>query len=121
MFIRPDAVRRRRPGSRLAQEEIFGPVLAAIAVRRATRTRSRSPTASTYGLTASVFTSDLALAHRFARDVEAGFVWVNDVAHALPRRARSAASRTPASGARRASRSSLSYTQIKNVNIRFQT
>jgi acyl-CoA reductase-like NAD-dependent aldehyde dehydrogenase len=62
---------------RLAQEEIFGPVLAAIpfasyeeAVRIANGVR--------YGLTASVWTRDLACAHAFARDVEAGYVWVND-------------------------------------------
>ena len=33
-----------------------------------------------FGLTASVFTKDLNTAHKFARDVEAGFVWVNDSA-----------------------------------------
>jgi acyl-CoA reductase-like NAD-dependent aldehyde dehydrogenase len=31
-----------------------------------------------YGLTASVFTNDLALAHRTAERLEAGYVWIND-------------------------------------------
>jgi len=31
-----------------------------------------------FGLTASIYTSNVGLAHRFANDVEAGYVWVND-------------------------------------------
>ena len=37
-----------------------------------------------YGLTAAVFTCDLGVAHRFARDVEAGYVWVNDSSKHFP-------------------------------------
>jgi acyl-CoA reductase-like NAD-dependent aldehyde dehydrogenase len=37
-----------------------------------------------YGLTASIFTRDLATAHRFARGVEAGYVWVNDASKHFP-------------------------------------
>ena len=75
--MRPTVFDEVRPDSRLAQEEIFGPVLAVIpfdsydhAVEIANGVR--------YGLTASVFTRDLGAAHRFARDVEAGYVWVNE-------------------------------------------
>jgi betaine-aldehyde dehydrogenase len=32
-----------------------------------------------YGLTASIYTNDLAAAHRIAGRVEAGYVWINDV------------------------------------------
>ncbi len=76
-FVRPTLFCDVEPGSRLVQEEIFGPVLAAMdyedyddAIRIANGVR--------YGLTASIYTQDLRVAHAFARDVEAGYVWVND-------------------------------------------
>jgi 5-carboxymethyl-2-hydroxymuconic-semialdehyde dehydrogenase len=61
---------------RIAQEEIFGPALTAIqfadeeeAVAIANEVR--------YGLTAYIWTRDVARAHRMAQAVEAGMVWVN--------------------------------------------
>jgi betaine-aldehyde dehydrogenase len=68
------------------------------------------------GLTASVFTRDVGLAHRFAHDVEAGFVWVNDSSrHFLG---------TPFGGFKDSGigreediEELLSYTQVKNVNV----
>jgi len=71
-----------------------------------------------FGLTASVFTRDLATAHRFARDVEAGYVWVNDSSRHF--------TGVPFGGVKDSGvgreedhEELLSYTQIKNVNVRF--
>ena len=61
---------------RIAQEEIFGPVLTAIpfaSEAQALELANGVP----YGLAAYLWTRDAARAHRFARDVEAGMVWVN--------------------------------------------
>jgi aldehyde dehydrogenase (NAD+) len=61
---------------RFCQEEIFGPVAAAIPFRddaHALELANGTP----YGLAAGVWTRDLARAHRFVRDLEAGAVWVN--------------------------------------------
>lgn len=75
-FVRPTVLTGVDPSSRVAQEEIFGPVLTVIpfdteddAVMLANDT--------VYGLAAAVWTNDLARAHRVSSRLDAGSVWVN--------------------------------------------
>lgn len=85
-FIRPTIVRDITEGSRLVDEEQFGPVLPVLkyadtdeAVRRAN--------ATTYGLGASVWSSNMDRAHDVAARLEAGTVWINthiDMAPHIP-------------------------------------
>jgi betaine-aldehyde dehydrogenase len=85
VFIEPTVFDGVAPGSRLAQEEIFGPVLAVMGFRDYEEGVAIANDVR-FRLTASIFTRDLGLAHRFAADIEAGYVWVNDTSNALPRR-----------------------------------
>jgi len=114
-FIRPTLFDDVEPGGRLAQEEIFGPVLAVMTFRDYDHALEIANSVR-FGLTASVFTSDLRTAHRFARDVEAGYVWVNDSSRHF--------TGTPFGGFKDSGigreedlEELLSYTQVKNVNV----
>ncbi|ELZ04725.1 Betaine-aldehyde dehydrogenase [Natrialba chahannaoensis JCM 10990] len=63
--------------SRLAQEEIFGPVQCLItfeSYEEAIELANDVP----YGLASGVATQDASLAHRAAADIEAGSVWINE-------------------------------------------
>jgi gamma-glutamyl-gamma-aminobutyraldehyde dehydrogenase len=65
---------------RIAREEIFGPVAGILPVRDASDAIAIAND-SIYGLAASIWTADVNTAHRFARDVEAGVVWINCFDH----------------------------------------
>ncbi len=75
-FVAPTIFDGVRNGMRIAQEEIFGPVLSVIEFEteaEAVAIANDTP----YGLAASLYTQDLNLAHRVARDLRAGVVGVN--------------------------------------------
>lgn len=61
---------------RLAQEEVFGPVVAVLTVDGLGEAID-AVNATRYGLTAGIVTADLAAAHRFANGVRAGVIKVN--------------------------------------------
>jgi acyl-CoA reductase-like NAD-dependent aldehyde dehydrogenase len=117
-FVRPALFADVAPGSRLAQEEIFGPVLAALRYHddeEALAIANGIP----YGLTASVFTRDLARAHRFARDIEAGYVWINEVSrHVLG--AGFGGMKDSGMGREEDLDEIVSYTQLKNVHVNME-
>ncbi|MGB6009327.1 aldehyde dehydrogenase [Castellaniella sp.] len=60
----------------LAQEEVFGPVLAVIPFDDEAEA-VRIANDSMYGLAAGLWTSDLSRSHRLARQIRSGIVWVN--------------------------------------------
>jgi acyl-CoA reductase-like NAD-dependent aldehyde dehydrogenase len=117
LFVSPTLFDDVRPESRLAQEEIFGPVLAAIPFDGYDEAL-RIANGVAYGLSASVFTRDLSTAHRFARDVRAGYVWVNDASVHFPGTDFGGV-KDSGVGREEGFGELLGYTQSKNVNIRF--
>lgn len=77
-FVEPTIFADVTPQMRIAREEIFGPVL----VLRRWRDEAAmmaEVNGLDMGLTCSIWSRDLATAHRAARRVEAGFVWINEV------------------------------------------
>ena len=75
-FHRADDFRRRENEMKIAQEEIFGPVLATIAFDDRSRSR-RWPIKNAYGLAAAVWTNDIKKAHNISRQLRGGTVWIN--------------------------------------------
>jgi gamma-glutamyl-gamma-aminobutyraldehyde dehydrogenase/4-guanidinobutyraldehyde dehydrogenase/NAD-dependent aldehyde dehydrogenase len=65
---------------KIAQEEIFGPVLSTIAVK-SLEEAIRIGNDTIYGLAAAVWTRDITKAHTAARALRAGVVWVNCFDH----------------------------------------
>jgi aldehyde dehydrogenase (NAD+) len=75
-FFQPTVFGEVRPGMRIAEEEIFGPVLACMRVADADEAVALA-NATRYGLGASLWTSDVARAHALARRLKSGVVWIN--------------------------------------------
>jgi acyl-CoA reductase-like NAD-dependent aldehyde dehydrogenase len=75
-YVQPAILAGLPNSSRVAQEEIFGPVLTAIGAKDEAEAIALANDTS-YGLAASVWTADLNTAHRAARALRAGVVWVN--------------------------------------------
>jgi aldehyde dehydrogenase (NAD+) len=75
-FVEPTMITDITPEMRLVREEIFGPVVAVGTFEDETDAIEQA-NASTYGLAAYVWTNNVARAHRMARALDAGMVWLN--------------------------------------------
>ncbi|HYO90523.1 MAG TPA: aldehyde dehydrogenase family protein, partial [Pyrinomonadaceae bacterium] len=75
-FFQPTIFSEVKNQMRVAQEEIFGPVTSVITFSdEADLIKQANETI--YGLSAGIWTRDIVRAHRFAKEVHAGTVWIN--------------------------------------------
>ncbi len=78
-FVQPTVIANVKPGMKVVDEEIFGPVVVAQRFSSDADLQKLAAQAnqSDFGLAASVWTKDLSAAHKMARLIRAGTVWVN--------------------------------------------
>ncbi|MFN0195949.1 MAG: aldehyde dehydrogenase family protein [Planctomycetaceae bacterium] len=75
-FVQPTVFNNVTDDMEIATDEIFGPVMSILPFKDADEVIERS-NKTFYGLAAAVWTRDIGKAHRFAKSVRAGTVWVN--------------------------------------------
>jgi len=78
-FVAPTVFDKVTPQMRIANEEVFGPVLSTIRWKDEDEAM-RIANAVTYGLTGAIWTRDIDRAHRLADRMDAGYIWINDTA-----------------------------------------
>jgi phenylacetaldehyde dehydrogenase len=77
-FVQPTVLTNTKPNMKVIREEIFGPVVCAESFSDADLDRMAHEANDTiYGLAASVWTRDLSTAHKMARRIRSGTVWIN--------------------------------------------
>ncbi|MCH7775393.1 MAG: aldehyde dehydrogenase family protein, partial [Gemmatimonadetes bacterium] len=75
-FIEATVFDDAKPGMKIVDEEIFGPVLAVLSFDDVEEGIALA-NETIYGLAAGIWTKDIQKAHRVARSIKAGTVWIN--------------------------------------------
>lgn len=114
-FINPTVFTNVRYDMRIAQEEIFGPVLSVISWENEEKVIEQANSVA-YGLTAAVWTRDINRAFKVIDRLDAGFTWINGSSRHFPG--------VPFAGQKNSGLDSeegieelYSFTQSKTVNV----
>lgn len=117
LYVAPTVFTGVRPESRIAQEEVFGPLLAVIGFAEETEAVEIANDVR-YGLTASVWTRDVSRAHRVVEALEAGFTWINGSSQHFPN-VPFGGMKGSGIGREESLEELLSYTELKSVNVMY--
>jgi aldehyde dehydrogenase (NAD+) len=115
-FIRPAVFADVHDDMKIAQEEIFGPVMSVMSFKDMDEVIARA-NKTDYGLAAGVWTSDIKKAHAVANGVRAGTVWVNCY-HVLDARAPFGGFKQSGMGRELGEYALHEYTEVKTVTVK---
>jgi len=116
-YVEPTVLGGVRPDMAIAQQEVFGPVLAIIGVDSYDEAIALANDVR-YGLSASIFTRDLNRALDYAREIEAGLVRVNGETAGVEPQAPFGGMKASSSHSREQGRAAMGfYTQVKTVYV----
>jgi betaine-aldehyde dehydrogenase len=116
LFISPTIFDNVTPAMRIGREEIFGPVMSVMPWDDYADMLAKVNGVE-YGLTAAIVTNDLAKAMETAERVEAGYVWINSTGRYIG--APYGGWKQSGIGEEECFDEILSYTQVKNINMRW--
>jgi betaine-aldehyde dehydrogenase len=116
LFIAPTVFDGVTPAMRIGREEIFGPVMSVLTWDDYEDMLAKA-NGLEYGLTAAIVTNDLAKAMETADRIEAGYVWINSNGRYLG--APYGGWKQSGIGEEECFDELLSYTQVKNINLRW--
>jgi 2-formylbenzoate dehydrogenase len=115
LFFAPTLLTQVPADAPVALEEIFGPVLSVITWRDESEALAIANSVE-YGLTSSIYTRDIAHAHRLARKLDAGYVWVNNTSQHFPGMPFGGFKESGV-GREEDAAEILAYMQVKSVNV----
>ncbi len=115
-FMQPTVFSGVQDDMKIAQEEIFGPVMSVISFKDVDEVIGRA-NRTPYGLAAGVWTRDIKKAHAVANGVRAGTVWVNCY-HVLDTRAPFGGFKQSGMGRELGEYGLQEYTEVKTVMVR---
>ena len=82
-YVEPTIVRAKSPQDRIAHEEVFGPFVTVLTFKDDDEAL-RIANGTDYGLGSGLWTRDLQRAHKVARELHAGMVWINSYKRVNP-------------------------------------
>jgi betaine-aldehyde dehydrogenase len=82
-YVEPTVLRARSWRDRIAQEEVFGPFVTVLTFKDEAEALAIA-NGTEYGLGSGLWTASLQRAHRFARELQAGMVWINSYKRVNP-------------------------------------
>ncbi|MGB3068313.1 MAG: aldehyde dehydrogenase family protein, partial [Ottowia sp.] len=115
-FYEPTVFADMRPDMKLACEEVFGPVMSVFKWSDE-QALFETVNAVPFGLTGSIWTRDLNTAHRAARRIQTGYVWINNVSQHFVG-APFGGIKQSGIGREECFAELLEFTQTKNVNVK---